>query len=108
MAEPPPGEPEAEEIEIPEIEDAEPEPRPITIPERRERTRERIAYILVFIFGFEVVAAMLALLFCGADLRGLKDLLTLILTPTVALAGSVIGFYFATADRSKNGSNEAS
>jgi hypothetical protein len=97
VAEPAPGEP--AEDEIPEPEGVEPEPREITIPQRRERTREWVAYILIGIFGFEIVAAMLAFCFCGASLQGLKDLLPLIVTPTVALAGSVIGFYFASVER---------
>jgi hypothetical protein len=75
---------------------------PITIPERREIARAWIAKVLVGIFGFEVLGAILAVWFCSEKQQELKDILTLILGPTVAVIGSVLGFYFGAenGDRS--------
>jgi hypothetical protein len=75
---------------------------PITIPERREIARAWIAKVLVGIFGFEALGAILAIWFCSAKQQELKDILTLILGPTVAVIGSVLGFYFGAenGDRS--------
>lgn len=69
-----------------------------TLPERQEDARRILALVLVGIFGFEVIVAMLALWLNRGDhdLQALKDILTLILGPTVALVGSVTGFYFGT------------
>jgi heme A synthase len=69
-------------------------PQPKTLDEWREWVRRALALVLVGIFGLEVLGAMLALWFGSAHLQELKDILTLILGPTVALAGSAIGFYF--------------
>lgn len=78
-------------------EGAEPRSQKTTVPERRESARQLLAIVLVGIFGFEVFGAMVALWLCG-DIRGLKELLTLIIGPTVALVGSVTGFYFGTRE----------
>jgi hypothetical protein len=61
----------------------------------REDARRLLAISLVAIFGVEVVAALLTVL-CGRDLATIKDILTIILGPTVALVGSATGFYFGT------------
>ena len=75
-----------------------------TISEWQEAARRRLAYILVTIFGGEISIAMLVLLLWKTeqDIQHLKDLLTLILSPTVALVGSAMGFYFGT----RSGSND--
>jgi hypothetical protein len=86
------------EVDVP-ARGAGPGATPITIPERRERARAWIALSLVGIFGFEVVGAFVALWFC-TRLQELKDVITLILGPTVAVIGSVLGFYFGTRDES--------
>jgi hypothetical protein len=75
------------------------DPRTIkpTIPEKQEDARRFLALWLVAIFGFEVFAAMAALLLCKpAQISDVKELLTVILSPTVALVGSATGFYFGT------------
>lgn len=79
-------------------EGAEPRSQKTTVPERRESARQLLAIVLVGIFGVEVVGAMVALWLCGGDVQGLKDLLTLIIGPTVALVGSVTGFYFGARE----------
>jgi hypothetical protein len=84
------------------IDIAGPPPPPIarrtTIPERRESARKTLALILVGIFGIEVIGALAALVFFGVNLQDLKDIIPLILGPTVALVGSVVGFYFGTQE----------
>lgn len=69
-------------------------PQPRTTSEWREWVRRFLAISLVVIFGIEVVGAMLFLWFCPQHFQELKDTLTIILGPTVALAGSATGFYF--------------
>jgi hypothetical protein len=101
------GEPPAQpptDAEVGEPRGAEPREIRATIPERQEHARQYLAFALVGIFGLEVLGSMLALWFCvRADLlQNLKDILTLILGPTVALVGSATGFYFATAPGSSN------
>jgi protein-S-isoprenylcysteine O-methyltransferase Ste14 len=91
--------PSAVEIEGPQ--GAEPRPRRTTIPERREFARQCVALILVIIFGIEVLGAMLALWLWPTQLEGLKEIIMLILGPTVALVGSVTGFYFGTQEASQ-------
>ena len=75
--------------------EVEPQSRPISIPELRERARSRLAMSLLIILGIEVTAAFVAL-FCGFFPSDIKDILTVILSPTVALVGSALGFYFGT------------
>ena len=93
------------DIDLPEAGGG-PEAKKITIPERRERARERIAMLLVIIFAIEVLGAMLALWLCGETrLQQLKDILPLILGPTVAVVGSVLGFYFGGKENGDGGSS---
>jgi hypothetical protein len=75
------------------------EPRSIEF--RREDTRSKLAYFLVGIFAVEVAAALISVLFSkwlGLGANGsasVKDILSVVFSPTVALVGSAIGFYFA-------------
>jgi hypothetical protein len=69
-------------------------PEPTTVAGSREWVRRFLAVSLVVIFGIEVLGAMLSVWFSTQHLQELKDILTLILSPTVALAGSATGFYF--------------
>ncbi|MGD2134225.1 MAG: hypothetical protein PVI23_15650 [Maricaulaceae bacterium] len=67
---------------------------------RREDARRKLAVSLITIFGVEIFAALAvlgALIFLCADdqhFAHAKEILTLVLTPTVALVGSATGFYF--------------
>jgi hypothetical protein len=89
-------EPEEQEFEI-ETPSTGPEARKATIPEKQEDARRTLAIALVVIFGIEVIGAMLALWFCKPPMiDSIKEVLTLILGPTVALVGSATGFYFGT------------
>jgi hypothetical protein len=90
--------------ELPEIATpgtVEPILRPTTIPERREFSGQILAIVLVVVFGIEVVGALAALVFFGAKVPDLKEIMPLILGPTVALVGSVTGFYFGTQEASQ-------
>jgi hypothetical protein len=84
------------DLEIPEPGGAEPEAKSVNIPELRERARKWIAIGLVIIFGLEVLGSMAAAWFCSIDTHNIKDIMELVLGPTVALVGSVVGFYFGT------------
>jgi predicted esterase YcpF (UPF0227 family) len=64
----------------------------------------------VVIFGIVILFAMFGLrLWCknDQDVQHLKDILALILGPTVALVGSAMGFYFATKSASDDTSDRA-
>jgi hypothetical protein len=61
---------------------------------RRERVRGWLAAALVGLVAFEVVAAFLALAL-GAETANIRSLLEVLFAPSVALAGSATGFYFA-------------
>jgi hypothetical protein len=60
----------------------------------REQTRKWIAYILLAALLGILGAAVVALFDNDIDLTRAKDLITIILTPTIGLVGSVVGFYF--------------
>jgi hypothetical protein len=49
----------------------------------------------VGIFAFEVIASFL-LLWQGTKVEDIKEILLEVISPTVALAGSALGFYFGT------------
>jgi hypothetical protein len=73
----------------------------LPIPHQQELARRRIAYALVTILGFEVLAALLLLL-CVIEplvipIENLRTIMTIIFGPTVALVGSATGFYFGTS-----------
>lgn len=71
----------------PAIEPYDPEPK-------RENVRLLLAASLVGLVIFEVAAGFLALLL-GTSMDDLRVLLQIVFSPSVALAGSATGFYFA-------------
>jgi hypothetical protein len=60
----------------------------------RERTRSWIAFILLGVLVAVVGASIVVLFDTSIQLQRAKDMISLILTPTVGLVGSVVGFYF--------------
>jgi len=72
---------------------------PSFVERSQEYTRSIIALILVLLFCGEVTVAFLAL-FRKIEVANIKDVFELVIGPTVALVGSVIGFYFGTKSRS--------
>jgi hypothetical protein len=62
---------------------------------KHDRVRKWLAYALVGIFAFEVIASFL-LLWQGTKVEDIKEILLEVISPTVALAGSALGFYFGT------------
>jgi hypothetical protein len=77
-----------------------PESKKVTLAEKQEDARRALAIILVLIFAGEVLGAMLALWTSNSPpINDIKEILTMILGPTVALVGSAMGFYFGTRPR---------
>ena len=62
-----------------------------TVTESRERTRTWT----VAAFGFEICFLLVAWVF-GKPISDLKDICTLVVTPTVTLLGTALGFYFSS------------
>lgn len=67
---------------------------PVGISERRELTRGLLAAWLSGLLGAIVIAAPVLLATKRVSIGELEKLAQLILTPVVAIVGSVVGFYF--------------
>ena len=68
------------------------------LPRLRENTRGRIALLLIALLALVVIGVLvltyLRTLGYGGAATDIKELVTLLLSPLVALVGSVTGFYF--------------
>ena len=64
----------------------------------REKLRGVIAIWLLAIFTAEVLARLACQLFFENKSAAAKDIVGLILTPTIALLGAVSGFYYGAKD----------
>jgi hypothetical protein len=80
---------------------------PQTVPIAREKVRGNLAYILIGTLAAEVLLAFIALAARLIGIDDLKTLLEVVFGPTVALVGSVIGFYFG-ATKSDGGNSTPS
>jgi len=86
------------------------EPQVRSIAQRREGVRALLAFCLFVLLAGEVAFAFWGLLKVIADpnqIQALKDVVTMVLSPTVALVGAATGFYYGTrqddaGDRSRN------
>ena len=70
-------------------------------PRQREWVRAILAFLLVVIFGFEIWAGIHAMtnpeiVKDEHAVNAVKDLFLIVLSPTVALVGAAIGFYYGT------------
>ena len=72
----------------------EPATEPYDPEPKRENVRLLLAASLVGLVIFETVAGFAALL-AGVSIESLRILLQIVFSPSVALAGSATGFYFA-------------
>lgn len=72
----------------------EPATAPYNPEPKRENVRLLLAASLVGLVIFEVAAGFVALL-AGTSIDDLRILLQIVFSPSVALAGSATGFYFA-------------
>jgi hypothetical protein len=72
----------------------EPETVPYDPEPQRENVRGILAAGLVGLVAFEVVAGFTALI-AGTSAGDLRSLMEVVFSPSVALAGSATGFYFA-------------
>jgi hypothetical protein len=61
----------------------------------QENTRKYLALALLGLLGIEVLAALLAALFICSQLN-MKDALSIVFGPTIALVGAATGFYFGS------------
>lgn len=69
------------------------------LPGLQEFARRKIAYSLVGVLAFEILAAFAIMAYiymrCGTlDVGPIKEILQVIFAPTVALVASATGFYF--------------
>ena len=82
------------------------QPRAIDVGTKRENTRTLLAFFLVLIFAIEIILALVVIYFPGPTVNNvdnigrIKDILSVVFGPTVALVGSAIGFYFGTTPES--------
>lgn len=80
-------------------------PIPKTAPydpaKTREWTRVFLSGTLVFILAIVVIAPLIMLWGKWATITDLKELLTILVSPVVALVGAAVGFYFG--EKSKGG-----
>ena len=70
-----------------------------TIAQRREGVRAALAFSLFLLLAVEIIYGLIALCRMGKDpqqLTALKDILSMVLGPTVALFGAATGFYYGT------------
>jgi hypothetical protein len=70
-----------------------------TVAQRREGVRALLAFSIFALLCFEIVFGLFVLLRVSKDpqqLTALKDVLGMVLSPTVALFGAATGFYYGT------------
>lgn len=78
----------------PSSEPKKPSTVPYNLDRHRENTRGMIALILVGLLAVVLLLAMGGLIWGNMEMKDLKELLTIILGPLVALVGAATGFYF--------------
>jgi hypothetical protein len=96
VTEPPEPEPGADYSDEPPVDPSrllEPATEPYDPEPKRENVRLLLAASLVGLVIVEVLAAFGALI-AGQSIQDLRALLQIVLSPSVALAGSATGFYF--------------
>lgn len=69
-------------------------------PPDRESLRGLIAKLLVFAFIAQVTLPIIIVMVCPSTVDAVLRVLTIIISPTVAILGAVIGFYFGSKPRS--------
>lgn len=74
---------------------------PYSIDRDREQKRGWIALILVGLLAAVIILSFIGL-FLKVELKDLKELLTIILSPLVALVGAATGFYFGEKNKGKS------
>lgn len=70
---------------------------------KREIARSLIAYLLIGILAFIVIAAMVFLWAKPDRSKEMHDLLEVLFAPMVALVGAVTGYYFGSAGTNSSG-----
>lgn len=71
---------------------------PSTVPynsdQDRERVRGHVALGLIWLLALVVVGSFVGLVTKTMEMKDLKELLTIVLGPLIALVGAATGFYF--------------
>jgi hypothetical protein len=62
----------------------------------RDKVRAAIALLLIGLFCVEVLVLMIGVTRCWLDIANAKELATLVVPPTIGLAGAATGFYYGT------------
>lgn len=78
----------------PSSEPKKPSTVPYNLDRHRENTRGMIALTLVGLLAAVLLLSMGGLIWGNTEMKELKELLTIILGPLVALVGAATGFYF--------------
>jgi hypothetical protein len=82
-----------------------PELTPYSPAEDREAVRSWLAFLLIGLVVVEIVGfGVMGFVIVrnpasAAQIDGVKELIGLLLTPSIALASAVMGFYYATKDQ---------
>lgn len=61
---------------------------------QREKIRGRLAVCLIGLFALEVIALFASVIFGWLTIAEAKEMVAILVTPTVGLAGAVTGFYY--------------
>jgi hypothetical protein len=73
-------------------------PRTVEPPDR-ERHRFWFAVILVILFSIEVLSPIVVVMVAPERIDSVLAVVNVVFTPTVAILGAVVGFYFGTKPR---------
>lgn len=65
-------------------------------PEPRDQHRFYFSMILILVFCAEIVAALGVVIFWPDRVKAVSEILNVLISPTVAILGTIIGFYFGT------------
>ena len=72
----------------------------------KDNVRATIAYALLAIFALEVIAAFVMIIVVDDFSEKVREVLSIIFSPTVALVGAATGCYYGTRDSSDNFQNK--
>lgn len=73
-------------------------PRTVEPPDR-EKHRSRLAMVLLILFAIQVLVPIGVVIFDPDRTDAVLSVVNVVITPTVAILGAVVGFYFGTKPR---------
>lgn len=68
-------------------------------PPDREKHRSRLAMVLLILFAIQVLVPIGVVIFVPDRTDAVLSVVTVVITPTVAILGAVVGFSFGTKPR---------